>query len=83
MKKLLIAATLSAAALAATSLFADPGHQRGQQPGGRRRRIARWAPSTAIAPSTALKCRSACRRCTPAWARIKAGRRGTQNEHQH
>ncbi len=30
MKKLLIAATLSAAALATTSLFADPGHQRGK-----------------------------------------------------
>jgi hypothetical protein len=34
MKKLLIAATLSAAALATPSLFADPGHQHGQRQAG-------------------------------------------------
>jgi len=33
MKKLLIAATLTATALGATSLLADPGHQRGQRQG--------------------------------------------------
>ena len=33
MKKLLIAATLTAAALGTTSLLADPGHQRGQRQG--------------------------------------------------
>jgi len=33
-KKLLIAATLSAAALAAPALFADPGHQHGQRQTG-------------------------------------------------
>ena len=33
MKKLLIAATLAATALGATSLMADPGHQRGQRQG--------------------------------------------------
>ena len=34
MKKLLIAATLSAAALGTTALLADPGHQRGQHQAG-------------------------------------------------
>jgi hypothetical protein len=34
MKKLLIAATLSAAVLATPSLFADPGHPRGQRQAG-------------------------------------------------
>ena len=34
MKKLLIAATLSAAALGTTALLADPGHQRGQRQAG-------------------------------------------------
>jgi hypothetical protein len=34
MKKLLIAATLAAAAFGATSLMADPGHQHGQRQAG-------------------------------------------------
>ena len=34
MKKLLIAATLAAAALGTTSLLADPGHQHGQRQAG-------------------------------------------------
>ena len=34
MKKLLIAATLATAALGATSLMADPGHQHGQRGAG-------------------------------------------------
>lgn len=34
MKKLLIAATLTAAVLAAPTLFADPGHQHGQRQAG-------------------------------------------------
>jgi hypothetical protein len=84
MKKLLIAATLSAAALATTSLFADPGHQRGQRQAG----ATENCPMGAEHGDRAEHRAEMQKRMQEMHARMGSheGRgqgRGTQGEHQH
>jgi len=82
MKKLLIAATLSAAALGATSLLADPGHQRGQHQAGATENCQMGAEHGDRAEHRA----EMQKRMQEMHARMGSHEgqgRGTQGEHQH